>query len=109
MKKTFIAACGIALTAMSTFAVPSASAAQADVSCDTWQSSKAPYRGYAKCSGMLPWPLEGAKVKLTCIDPRGKQWNVHGKIVGNGETSSAKCSDSPNVGIYKVGVIRNRL
>ncbi|MER6502352.1 hypothetical protein ABT218_23980 [Streptomyces sp. NPDC001455] len=44
------------------------------------------------------------RVKVTCIDPRGKQWVVYGRGRGNGDTSSAKCSDSPDVGVYKVGV-----
>ncbi|MER6608494.1 hypothetical protein ABT282_21910 [Streptomyces sp. NPDC000927] len=44
------------------------------------------------------------RVKVTCIDPRGKQWVVYRRGRGNGDTSSAKCSDSPDVGVYKVGV-----
>ncbi|MEU3652016.1 hypothetical protein AB0E67_04055 [Streptomyces sp. NPDC032161] len=71
--------------------------------CDMWKSSKAPWTGYSKCTGMLPL-LERQQVKVTCIDPRGKQWVVYGRGQGNGDTSSAKCSDSPDVGVYKVGV-----
>ncbi|MFE7547662.1 hypothetical protein [Streptomyces gardneri] len=112
MKKTVIAALGLALATGSLITAPTASAAQravTSVDCDTWKSGSAPYTGYAKCTGMLPHPLEAAKVKVTCIDPRGNKWEIYGKAVGNGKTSSAKCSDSPSVGIYKVGVERVRL
>ncbi|WP_432060296.1 hypothetical protein [Streptomyces sp. S1] len=115
MKKTVLAALGLALAAGPVIAAPTASAATAaqfaaaSVDCDTWKSSKAPYTGYAKCTGMLPYPLESAKVKVTCIDPRGNKWEIYGPSVGNGKESKAKCSDSPNVGIYKVGVERVRL
>ncbi|MFJ3087615.1 hypothetical protein [Streptomyces sp. NPDC086838] len=106
-------AAGLAL-AVGSIAVtaPAASAAAvgtASVDCDTWKSATAPYEGYAKCTGMLGYPLEGVQVRLTCIDPRGTQWHVNGNRVGNGKTSSAQCSDNPSVGIYKVGLTRTRL
>lgn len=109
MKKALIAALGLAFTTGSLIVAPAASAAvPAGVECQTWKSSRAPYTGYAKCTGMLPL-VEGVKVKVTCIDPRGSKWHVYGPSKGNGETSSAKCSDSPNVGVYQVGVKRVRL
>ncbi|MFD4221284.1 hypothetical protein [Streptomyces griseus] len=113
MKKTFSMVAGFAV-AVGSIAI-SAPAAQAEqfapaaVDCEAWKSSSAPYTGYAKCTGMLPFPVEGAHVIVTCIDPRGSQWHVTGKRVGNGKTSSAKCSDNPNVGIYKVGFKRTRI
>lgn len=85
---------------------PSASAGESsaqDAECNTWKSSTAPWRGYSNCTGMLP-VVERHQVKLICIDPRGNQWTVYGRGAGNGQTSSAKCSDNPNVGVYKVGV-----
>ncbi|MET9954606.1 hypothetical protein ABZ135_24105 [Streptomyces sp. NPDC006339] len=109
MKKTLTATLGLALATGSLIAAPSASAASSSVDCEVWKSSTAPYTGYAKCTGMLPYPLEGARVKVICIDPRGSKWTVYGSTQGNGKTSSAKCSDNPSVGIYKVGVERIRL
>ncbi|MER7622571.1 hypothetical protein [Streptomyces sp. NPDC126503] len=111
-KKTVVTALGLAVAAGSLITAPAASAAQTglrSVDCETWKSSRAPYTGSAKCTGMLPYPLEGAKVKITCIDPRGTKWVVYGPAVGNGKESKAKCSDNPNVGIYKIGVERVRL
>ncbi|MEV3932402.1 hypothetical protein [Streptomyces sp. NPDC049944] len=42
--------------------------------------------------------------RLTCVDPRGSTWVVYGSWKGNTQTSTAKCSDNPNVGILKTGV-----
>lgn len=113
MNKMFSLAAGLVIAAGSIVAAaPAATATEvgtASVDCDTWKSNTAPYKGYAKCSGMLPYPLEGVQVRLTCIDARGSQWHVNGNRVGNGKTSSAQCSDNPNVGIYKVGLTRTRL
>ncbi|MEV3932403.1 hypothetical protein [Streptomyces sp. NPDC049944] len=113
MKKISSLAAGLLIAAGSiAVSAPTATAAElgaAAVDCDTWKSSTAPYRGYAKCTGMLPYPLEGVQVRLTCIDPRGSQWHVNGNRVGNGKTSSAQCSDNSSVGIYKVGFTRTRL
>lgn len=105
MKKKLVPALGIAVMAGSLLVAPSAQAAArgvADVECNTWVSNTAPWTGYSNCTGMLP-VVERQQVKLTCIDPRGNQWVVYGRGEGNGRTSSAKCSDNPNVGIYKVG------
>ncbi|WP_418958720.1 hypothetical protein [Streptomyces tritici] len=112
MNKSLAAALGLAFAAGSLILAPGASAAQqgvTSVDCETWKSSHAPYTGSAKCTGMLPYPLEAAKVKVTCIDPRGVKTVKYGPAVGNGKTSTVKCSDSPNVGVYKVGVERVRL
>ncbi|MEU8673795.1 hypothetical protein [Streptomyces sp. NPDC048560] len=84
---------------------PSAAAREtriANADCTVWKSSSAPWTGYSKCTGMLPL-VERQQVKVTCVDPRGNLWVVYGKGKGNGETSSAKCSDNPNVGVSKVG------
>ncbi|WP_327369447.1 hypothetical protein [Streptomyces sp. NBC_01217] len=112
MKKVLVSAFGTAIAVASLITAPSASAAEVgtrDVTCDTWYTKTSPNVGYSKCTGMLPWPLEGAAVKLTCIDPHGNQWLVYGPRKGNGKTSSAKCSSDTNVGIYKVGVSRSRI
>ncbi|NEB39843.1 hypothetical protein [Streptomyces sp. SID14515] len=108
MKKIMSIAAGLLLAAGSV-AVSAPTASAASVDCDTWKSSTAPYKGYAKCTGMLPYPLEGVQVRVTCIDARGSQWHVNGSRVGNGKTSTAKCSDNPSVGIYKVGLTRSRM
>ncbi|MCX5341336.1 hypothetical protein [Streptomyces atratus] len=112
MKKALISAFAAAIAVASLIIAPSASAAEVgtqDIDCDTWYTKTSPNVGYAKCTGMLPWPLEGAQVKLTCIDPHGKQWLIYGPRKGNGKTSSAKCSTDTNVGILKVGVNRTRI
>ncbi|MEU0135329.1 hypothetical protein ABZ172_15090 [Streptomyces sp. NPDC006296] len=113
MKKVSSLAAGLLITAGSIIvSAPAATAAElgaAVADCETWKSNTAPYKGYAKCTGMLAYPLEGVQVRLTCIDPRGSQWHVNGNRVGNGKTSSAKCSDNSSVGIYKVGLTRTRL
>ncbi|MEU3652015.1 hypothetical protein AB0E67_04050 [Streptomyces sp. NPDC032161] len=44
------------------------------------------------------------RVKVTCVDPRGSQWIVYGPWKENAKTSTAKCSDNPNVGVHKVSV-----
>ncbi|GGV84819.1 hypothetical protein GCM10015535_30610 [Streptomyces gelaticus] len=97
----------LAFTAVagSLLVAPSATASEVRIQkadCEVWKSSKAPWTGYSKCTGMLPL-VERQQVKVICIDPRGSQWVVYGRGKGNGETSSAKCSDNPNVGVYKVG------
>lgn len=99
---------GTAVAAVSLITAPSASAATSaatDVECTTWSSGRT---GYAKCTGMLPL-IERFRVKVTCIDSRGSQAVVPGNARSNGQTSEASCPDSPNVGIYKLGVERWRL
>ncbi|WP_411081995.1 hypothetical protein [Streptomyces sp. cmx-18-6] len=109
MKKIFSLVAGTAVAAGSLFlSVPAANAADAaQVSadalpkCKAWKSSGAPYKGYAKCTGMSPYRY--AVVKVTCVDPRGKKWIIAGTKAKNGQTSTAQCSDNPNVGIAEVG------
>lgn len=100
MKKraTFIAGATLMLATGGLISAPSASAVG---DCNTWKSNKAPWTGYAYCSGMA-WGDE-FRVKITCISPHGTQFIVYGPWRSNTGTSSAKCSDNPNVGIYKVG------
>ncbi|MGW2088787.1 hypothetical protein [Streptomyces sp. NPDC001880] len=104
-RRSITSVLALATVAGSLLVAPGATAAEAGVrgtSCEVWKSSKAPWTGYSKCTGMLP-VVERQQVKVICIDPRGSQWVVYGRGKGNGETSSAKCSDNPNVGVYKVG------
>ncbi|MEU0135330.1 hypothetical protein ABZ172_15095 [Streptomyces sp. NPDC006296] len=70
--------------------------------CKTWVSNGAPYTGSAYCSNLAAF--DKFRVKLTCVDPRGSTWVVYGPWKGNAKTSSAKCSDNPNVGVLKTGV-----
>ncbi|WP_418958721.1 hypothetical protein [Streptomyces tritici] len=91
-----------ALLAGSAAFAPAASAAGGVGNCNTWTSSRAPYTGSAYCSN-IAWG-DKFRVKLTCVDPRGSQWTVYGPWKRNTETSTAKCSDNPNVGVLRVGV-----
>ncbi|WP_432060297.1 hypothetical protein [Streptomyces sp. S1] len=84
---------------------PAASASGSVGNCNTWTSSKAPYTGSAYCSKLAM--ADKFRVKLTCVDPRGSQWTVYGPWKRNTETSTAKCSDNPNVGVLRVGVSFN--
>ncbi|MCP9957604.1 hypothetical protein [Streptomyces sudanensis] len=81
---------------------PAASAGGGVGDCNTWKSSRAPYTGYAYCSQLALG--DKFRVKVTCINPQGKQWTIFGPWKRNTEKSSAKCSDSPNVGVLQVGV-----
>ncbi|SFY11663.1 hypothetical protein OH786_12490 [Streptomyces atratus] len=103
MKKKVSVVTGIALTLTAgTLALaPGASAGVRVGDCNTWKSNRAPWTGSAYCSGMA-WGDE-FRVKVTCIDPRGSQWIAYGPWKKNTETSTAKCSDNPNVGVLKVG------
>ncbi|WP_329621569.1 hypothetical protein OG357_14620 [Streptomyces sp. NBC_01255] len=102
MKRSF-AAFGItaALLGGSAALAPTASAGTIG-DCNTWTSSRAPYTGSAYCS-KIAWGDE-FRVKVTCVDPRGSQWTVYGPWKNNTQTSTAKCSDNPNVGVLRVGV-----
>ncbi|CAM5414917.1 hypothetical protein [Streptomyces narbonensis] len=102
MKRSF-AAFGItaALLGGSAVLAPAASAASVG-DCNTWTSSRAPYTGSAYCS-KIAWG-DKFRVKVTCVDPRGSQFTVYGPWKRNTETSTAKCSDNPNVGVLRVGV-----
>lgn len=105
MRKKILSAFGVAVMAGSLAMAPPVNAAASrasGVECNTWKSNKAPWTGYSNCTGMLPL-VERQQVKIICIDPRGNQWTIYGRGAGNGKTSSAKCSDNPNVGVYKVG------
>ncbi|MDV5147922.1 hypothetical protein R1T08_28065 [Streptomyces sp. SBC-4] len=108
MKKLLVSGFTAALVFGSLMTAPTASAAAEGVTCEAWITYSSPNKGHSKCTGML-WLVEKAQVKLTCIDPHGKQWNVYGKAMGNGETSTAICSSDRNVGIIKVGFNRVRL
>ncbi|GHF15016.1 hypothetical protein E5082_01755 [Streptomyces griseoluteus] len=113
MKKLLSLATGIGV-ALSIGMLPNASAATAaetgvqKADCDVWKSSKAPWTGYARCTGMLPL-VERVQVKVICMGPDGKQWTLYGPGKGNGETSSKKCADDPNIGVYKVGAYVYRI
>ncbi|MEU9762637.1 hypothetical protein ACFYYY_05825 [Streptomyces sp. NPDC001834] len=103
MKKRISTIAGITLTlAAGTLTLaPSASAGVRVGDCNTWVSNNAPWSGSAYCSGMAKF--DKFRVKVTCIDPRGSQWLAYGPWKGNAKTSTAKCSDNPNVGVLKVG------
>ncbi|MET9665477.1 hypothetical protein ABZY19_08890 [Streptomyces sp. NPDC006475] len=103
MKRTFSIASGasLALAAGMLALAPQASADTQAGDCNTWKSSRAPYTGSAYCSGM--GISDKFRVKLTCVGPHGTQWLVYGPWKKNTQTSTAKCSDNPSVGIYKVG------
>ncbi|MFJ1745512.1 hypothetical protein ACIOJD_04625 [Streptomyces sp. NPDC088116] len=113
MKKqlSFISGLALAISTGATLMAPAASAGESTVQeaeCNTWVSNSAPWRGYAKCTAMLP-VVERFQVKLICVTPHGTTFTVYGPGKGNGQTSSAKCSDNPNVGISKVGVYVYRI
>ncbi|MET9555763.1 hypothetical protein [Streptomyces sp. NPDC006645] len=80
---------------------PGATPAAAAADCNTWVSNSAPYTGYAKCTGMTV--LDRFRVKVICIDSRGTKTTMFGPMKKNAQTSSKKCSDNPNVGVYQVG------
>ncbi|NUK02887.1 hypothetical protein [Streptomyces lunaelactis] len=103
MKKnaSIISGVTLALAAGALALAPGAAAGEQVGNCHTSLSSRPPYTGTAYCSGMA-WG-DRFRVKLTCIDPRGSQWLVYGPWKKNDSTSTAKCSDNPNVGIYKAG------
>ncbi|WP_326652135.1 MULTISPECIES: hypothetical protein [unclassified Streptomyces] len=100
-RASIISGVTLALTAGALVLAPGASASAQLGDCNAWKSNRPPYTGSAYCSGM-GWS-DKFRVKLTCIDPRGSQWLVYGPWKKNAQTSTAKCSDNPNVGIYKVG------
>ncbi|MGW2258485.1 hypothetical protein ACWCXE_11615 [Streptomyces sp. NPDC001780] len=104
MKKGISAIIGVALatTATTVIIAPSASARIQAGDCNTWRSNSAPWSGSAYCSGM--GITDQFRVKVTCIGPNGNQFIVYGPWKKNTKTSTAKCSDNPNVGVYKVGV-----
>lgn len=101
--KRAIAAVGLtaALLGGSAALAPAASAGTVG-DCNTWTSSRAPYTGSAYCS-KIAWG-DKFRVKVTCVNPQGRQWTIYGPWKRNTETSTAKCSDSPNVGVLRVGV-----
>ncbi|MGW2088786.1 hypothetical protein [Streptomyces sp. NPDC001880] len=105
MKKRASVVAGIALALTTgTFALaPGASAGARVGDCNTWKSNTAPWTGSAYCSGMA-W-ADKFRVKVTCIDPRGSQWSAYGPWKKNAQTSTAKCSDNPSVGVLKVGFV----
>ncbi|MET9954607.1 hypothetical protein ABZ135_24110 [Streptomyces sp. NPDC006339] len=92
---TAMAAGGIAIA-------PAAAASGSVGNCNTWTSSRAPYTASAYCS-KIAWG-DSFRVKATCVDPRGSTWVAYGPWRKNTETSTVKCSDSPNVGVLKVSV-----
>ncbi|WP_411081996.1 hypothetical protein [Streptomyces sp. cmx-18-6] len=108
MKKMFSLVAGTAVAAGSLFlSVPTANAADAAQVgttavpiCTASKSSSAPYSAYAKCTRMAE--TKYVVVIPTCVDPRGNKWTITGNRAYNGQTSRAKCSDNPNVGIAKV-------
>ncbi|MFJ1745511.1 hypothetical protein ACIOJD_04620 [Streptomyces sp. NPDC088116] len=89
----------LAVTAATVAMAPSASAAG---DCNTWKSNSAPWSGSAYCSGM--GISDQFRVKVTCVGPHGTTFIVYGPWKRNTKTSTAKCSDNPNVGVSKVGV-----
>ncbi|WP_326652133.1 MULTISPECIES: hypothetical protein [unclassified Streptomyces] len=106
MRKTLVTgALGFVIAAGSLTVAPTASAGESDAQapqCNLWKSNSAPYTGYAWCKGRRPTSIH--RVKVTCVDPRGSQRIVWGPPRRSEQTSAAKCSDNPNVGILKVSV-----
>lgn len=85
--------------------VSPASAGESDAhapQCNLWKSNSAPYTGYAGCKGRRPTSVR--RVKVTCVDPHGSRRIVWGPPRRNQQTSTAKCSDTPNAEILKVSV-----
>ncbi|MET9555764.1 hypothetical protein [Streptomyces sp. NPDC006645] len=70
-------------------------------SCNTWKSNSAPWSGSANCTGL--GISDTFRVKVTCIDSRGTKTVLYGPWKRNHQTSTKKCSDNPNVGVYKAG------
>lgn len=111
MKNRLIASMGgFALAAASlTLASPAAAATtrpSGDLGkCDTWKSHTAPWGGSAKCTDMAR--ADSFRVELTCINSSGSQYTVLGPWKKNNQTSSAVCSQDPNVGVLHVSVIQS--
>ncbi|MFD4221285.1 hypothetical protein [Streptomyces griseus] len=101
MKRT-ISALSITAALLATAGAMAPTASANVGNCKTSVSSGAPYIGSAYCSKLAA--MDKFRAKITCVDPRGSTWLVYGPWKGNAKTSTAKCSDNPNVGILKVGV-----
>ncbi|WP_424861856.1 hypothetical protein [Streptomyces sp. MMS24-I29] len=43
------------------------------------------------------------RAKAICIDPHGSKWTVYGPRKSSGQTSTVKCGDNVNVGVYQAG------
>ncbi|WP_327709251.1 hypothetical protein OG912_11350 [Streptomyces sp. NBC_00464] len=106
MKRTFRLAVGVAIAAGSVaVTAPTATASEvgtASIDCKTGKSGSAPYYAFARCNEMGSWAK--FRVHATCVDPRGGTWIVNGPWMRKTQTSIVKCSDSPNVGILKIGL-----
>ncbi|WP_418958719.1 hypothetical protein [Streptomyces tritici] len=97
MKKSLAAvAVGLSLVTTPFASAPSAFAAAPKYGCTSWKSADG-RTGHAKCTSM-PSHYQ-AQVVVICVDWRGKEATVHGPWVKNGQTSSRRCSDNPNVGV----------
>ncbi|WP_327369448.1 hypothetical protein [Streptomyces sp. NBC_01217] len=102
MKRALTTSClALAFAATSLGFAPTASANIGN--CNTWITYSSPNYGNAYCSNLAIF--DKFRVRLTCIDPHGKQWIVLGPWKKNTQTSREKCSTSTNVGVLKVGVV----
>ncbi|MEU8705120.1 hypothetical protein [Streptomyces sp. NPDC048565] len=43
------------------------------------------------------------RAKAICVDPHGSKWTMYGPKKSSGQTSTVKCGDNVNVGVYQAG------
>ncbi|MFJ9345859.1 hypothetical protein [Streptomyces sp. NPDC101237] len=111
LRKLAAASAGVGIV-LSAAVVGVATPAMASTNCSTWTSADRA-TGYGKCTGG-DTRFDVHRVKVVCIGPTGKTFNVYGKWVNtrDGETSKGVCSTDTRksgVEVYKMSVETDRL